>query len=136
MNIISNSIKYTVAVRERQKLDLLRLLKRNKIRLRLVAVSPSPEGKRRQTRLRAFPLIGNTTRMLIARYDFLLVFYVEPLSSNKLSTTTTISRTTPQNIQQVRTLKTWQCPHLLLQTRAAASPAVQQSVDISYQPDS
>jgi len=54
--------------------------------------------------------------MLIARYDFLLVFYVEPLSSNKLSTTTTISRTTPQNIQQVRA-------HLPTYAKNVAMPA-------------
>jgi len=33
-----------------------------------------------------------------------------------------------------RTLKTWHCPHLLLRRRAAAAPAVQQSIDISYPP--
>jgi len=33
----------------------------------------------------------------------------------------------------LRQLQTWHCPHLLL--RAAAAPAVQQSIDISYPPD-
>jgi len=38
----------------------------------------------------------------------------------------------------LRALKTWHCPHLLLRAvlrpRAAATPAVQQSIDISYPP--
>ena len=38
----------------------------------------------------------------------------------------------------LRTLKKWHCPHLLLRAvsppRAAAAPAVQQSIDISYPP--
>jgi len=41
-------------------------------------------------------------------------------------------------ISYLRTLKTWNYPHLLLRAvlrpRAAAAPAVQQSVDISYPP--
>jgi len=39
----------------------------------------------------------------------------------------------------LRRLQTWYCPHLLLRpraaARAAAAPAVQQSIDISYLPD-
>jgi len=38
----------------------------------------------------------------------------------------------------LRALTTWHCPHLLLRavlrSRAAATPAVQQSIDISYPP--